>query len=293
VTLLLDPFATGFMLRALLGGVLVAALCAVVGTWVVIRGMAFLGEAMAHGVLPGVALAALLGLPPVLGAAVSASVMTTGISLASRRARLSQDTAIGLLFVAMLSLGVIIVSRSRSFATDLTAILFGDVLAITWADIARLAVAVAVALMLCAVFHRPFVAMSFDPLIAETMRLRPKLAHLVLVGLVTLVVVASYQAVGSLLVVGLLLAPAVAAGHWMRRIPTTMALAAVFGAAAVVAGLLVSWYAATAAGASIAACSVALALLSGLTRSAVMAIRRAFIEPASTPADLQKAPLRS
>ncbi|MCW4386299.1 zinc ABC transporter permease AztB [Salinibacterium sp. SYSU T00001] len=274
MTFLLDPFTTGFMLRALVGGVLVATLCAVVGTWVVIRGMAFLGEAMAHGVLPGVALAALLGLPPLLGAAVSASVMTASISVASRRERISQDTAIGLLFVAMLSLGVIVVSRSRSFATDLTAILFGDVLAISWSDIGFLLLALAVALGISVAFHRPFVAMSFDPAVAHTMRLRPRLAHLVLVGLVTLVVVASYQAVGSLLVVGLLLGPAVAAGHWMRRIPNVMALAVVFGMAAVLGGLLVSWHAATAAGASIAACSILLALLSGVTRSAVTALRK-------------------
>ena len=123
MSFLFEPFTADFMVRALVGGMLVAALCGVVGTWVVIRGMAFLGEAMAHGLLPGVATAALLGLPPVLGAAVSASIMTAGVGLVTRRARISQDTSIGLLFVAMLSIGVIIVSRSRSFATDLTAIL--------------------------------------------------------------------------------------------------------------------------------------------------------------------------
>ena len=271
---LLDPFAADFMLRALGGGVLVACICAVVGTWVVIRGMAFLGEAMAHGMLPGVAAASLLGLPVIAGAAVSAVVMTFGVSAITRRGRLSNDTGIGLLFVGMLSLGVIIVSHSRSFAVDLTAILFGDVLAIAPADIALLATALAVTLAVALVFHRSFVALAFDGRVAHTLRLRPRLAGAVLVGLVTLAVVASYGAVGSLLVVGLLLAPAVAAGHWARRIPTTMLLAALLGSLAVAVGLLVSWHAETAAGASIAATSIALAALSALVRQ-LTKVRRA------------------
>ena len=270
MTWLLDPFSTDFMLRALIGGALVAVLCAVVGTWVVVRGMAFLGEAMAHGMLPGVALASLLGLPVVAGAAVSALVMSLGVSLVARRGRISQDTSIGLLFVGMLALGVIIVSHSRSFATDLTAILFGDILAIRASDLAPLAIALSVALATAVVFHRSFVALSFDPRVASTMRLRPRLAHVVLVGLVTLAVVASYGAVGSLLVVGLLLAPPVAAGQWARRIPSTMLLATLLGIFAVATGLLVSWHASTAAGASIAVSAITIAALSA-------GIRRLFV----------------
>lgn len=266
MTWLTDPLSADFMLRALLGGVLVAAICAVVGTWVVVRGMAFLGEAMAHGMLPGVALASLLGLPVIVGAAVSATVMSLGVGLIARRGRLSQDTSIGLLFVGMLALGVIIVSHSRSFAVDLTAILFGDVLAIQAGDLAGLAVALAVTVALAALFHRAFVALAFDPRVARTLGLRPRLAQVVLVGLVTLAVVASYGAVGSLLVVGLLLAPAVAASHWARRIPGIMMLAALFGAFAVCIGLLVSWHAGTAAGATIAAASVALVAVSAAAR---------------------------
>ena len=262
----LDPFSAEFMLRALVGGILVAALCAVVGTWVVVRGMAFLGEAMAHGMLPGVALASLLGLPAVAGAAVSAVAMSLGVSLVARRGRISQDTSIGLLFVGMLALGVIIVSHSRSFATDLTAILFGDILAIREDDLLVLSAALAVTLLVALAGHRSFVALAFDPRVAATMGLRPRLAQTALVGLVTLAVVASYGAVGSLLVVGLLLAPAVAAGQWARRIPSTMLLAAACGSLAVILGLLVSWHASTAAGASIAACSIAIAAISALGR---------------------------
>jgi zinc/manganese transport system permease protein len=273
VTYLPDPFATEFMARALVGGVLVAVICAVAGTWVVIRGMAFLGEALAHGMLPGVAAASLLGLPVIAGAAVSAALMTVGVGAISRRGRLSNDTSIGLLFVGMLSLGVIIVSHSRSFAVDLTAILFGDILAIGAADIELLAVALAVTILLSALFHRRFVALAFDSRVAHTLRLRPRSTGAVLVGLVTLAVVASYGAVGSLLVVGLLLAPAVAAGHWARRIPATMLLASAFGTVAVVLGLLLSWYIETAAGASIAMAAITLAALSALLQPLTKASR--------------------
>lgn len=266
---LLAPFALDFVQRGMLGGALVAILCGVVGTWVVIRGMAFLGEALAHGMLPGVALATVLGLPVLVGGALSAVAMSVGIGALQRRAKLSYDTSIGLLFVSMLALGVIIISHSGSFATDATAILFGDILAITQTDLILLAVAAVVGITVAAGFHRAFVALALDTRIAAVLGLRPRLAQAVLVGLVTLAVVASYQAVGSMLVVGLLLAPAVAAGHWTTRIPTRMLLACAFGIAAVFLGLVTSWFAATAAGASVAAAAILLTCLSWLARTAV------------------------
>lgn len=250
------------MVRALVAGLLVSVLCAVVGTWVVLRGLAFLGEAIAHGMLPGVAVAALLGAPAALGGGIAAAAMAVGISVTSRRAKLAHDTSVGLLFVGMLALGVIIVSASRSFAVDLTAILFGDVLAVTWADLAALAAATVITLAICAALHRPFVALAFDERTAHTLRMRPGLAHYGMLAVVTLAVVASYQAVGTLLVVGFLIAPPAAASLWVRRIPLVMVLAAVLAAAATVSGLLVSWYAGTAAGASIAAIAVGLFFVS-------------------------------
>ena len=293
MTDLLAPFALDFFQHALLGGALVAVLCAVVGTWVVVRGMAFLGEALAHGMLPGVALATVLGLPVIAGGALSALAMSVGIGTLQRRARLSYDTSIGLLFVSMLALGVIVISHSGSFATDATAILFGDILAIGSDDLVLLAIAVATGLVIAAVFHRPLVALALDPRIAQVLGLRPRLAQAVLVGLVTLAVVASYQAVGSMLVVGLLLAPAVAAGPWTRRIPTRMLLAAALGIVAVVAGLLASWFAATAAGASVAAAAIALAAASWMLHAAVVRLRpaarasaSASATPAATPASI-------
>lgn len=267
MAVLLDPFALPFMQRALLGGLLAAVTCAVVGSWVVVRGMAFLGEALAHGMLPGLAVATLAGWPPLVGAAVSAGLMSVGVGVVARRARISHDTAIGLLFAGMLAIGVVIVSRSRSFATDVTTILFGDVLAIRAADLVVLAAALVVLVGLCLALHRPFVAVSFDLRTAATLGLRPRLAHAAMVLLVSAAVVTSYAALGSLLVVALLLAPAAAARQWTRRMRSTMALGAVLGAVAVVAGLLLSWHAGTAGGASIAACAVLLVALSVAVRA--------------------------
>lgn len=266
---ILEPFALDFFQRALVGGSLVAILCGVVGTWVVIRGMAFLGEALAHGMLPGVALATLLGIPVLVGGAASAVAMSLGIGMLQRRGRLSYDTSIGMLFVSMLALGVVIISHSGSFATDATAILFGDILAIAPADLVFLAIAAGVGLIVAAAAHRPLVALALDARVAATLGLGPRSAQAALVGLVSLAVVASYQAVGSLLVVGLLLAPAVAAAHWTTRIPTRMALAAVLGIAAVLIGLLVSWFAATAAGASVAVTAIGIACLSWMLHTAL------------------------
>jgi len=284
VSWLLDPFSLEFVQRALLGGVLVAVLCAVAGTWVIVRGMAFLGEALAHGMLPGVALATVLGLPVLAGAAVSAVVMSLGIGVLQRRAKVSYDTSIGLLFVGMLALGVIVISHAGSFATDATAILFGDILAVTAADLIVLVVAVALGIAAAALAHRSLVALAIDERIARVLGLRPRLAQTVLVGLVTLAVVASYQAVGSLLVVGLLVAPAVAARQWTERIPSTMVLAAAIGALAVAVGLVVSWHAATAAGATIAATAIAAAGVSWLLRRATNEVRRRAVAAPPVPA---------
>ncbi|MBV2364555.1 zinc ABC transporter permease AztB [Streptomonospora nanhaiensis] len=261
---LTDPFEASFVARALWGGLLVAGTCALAGTWVVLRGMAFLGDAMSHGMLPGVALASLLGGNLFVGAALSAVAMALGVSAVTRWSRLSTDTAIGLLFVGMLALGVIIVSRSQSFAVDLTGFLFGDVLAVRPADLAVLAAAAAAAAAMSLLGHRAFVALAFDPRKAHTLGLAPRLAHTAMVGLVTLAIVASFHVVGTLLVFGLLIAPPAAMALWARRVPAIMLGAALLGAAATAAGLVLSWHLDTAAGATIAAVAVGLFFLSAL-----------------------------
>ncbi|GAA2058947.1 zinc ABC transporter permease AztB [Streptomyces carpaticus] len=261
---LLEPFAVSFVQRALWGGILVSLICALAGTWVVLRGMAFLGDAMAHGMLPGVALASLLGGPLLIGAAASAGAMALGVTALGRSTRISRDTGIGLLFVGMLSLGVIIVSRSQSFAVDLTGFLFGDVLAVRDGDLVFLAVALALAAAVALLGHRAFLALAFDPRKAHTLGLRPKVAHGVLVALVTLAIVASFHVVGTLLVFGLLIAPPAAAALWVRRVPLIMLGAALLGTVSTAAGLVISWHGGTAAGATIAAVAVGLFFASAL-----------------------------
>ncbi|MGP3933150.1 zinc ABC transporter permease AztB [Nonomuraea sp. KM88] len=259
---LLDPFQVSFVRQALWAGVLVSLICAIAGTWVVLRGMAFLGDAMSHGMLLGVALASLTGVNVLVGGLLSAAGMALGVSVLGRSPRLSQDTGIGLLFAGMLALGVIVVSHSRSFAVDLTAFLFGDVLAVRGDDLAGLGVALAVTVVVAALGHRAFVALAFDPRKAHTLGLRPRAAQVLLVGLVTVAIVASFHIVGTLLVFGLLIAPAAAAALWARAIPKIMLGAALLGIVSTVAGLVVSWHAATAAGATIAAVAVALFFVS-------------------------------
>ncbi|MGA5471542.1 zinc ABC transporter permease AztB [Streptomyces arboris] len=256
------PFEVTFVQRALWGGMLVSAICALAGTWVVLRGMAFLGDAMSHGLLPGVAVAALLGGNLMVGAVVSAVVMTAGVTALGRTPRLSQDTGIGLLFVGMLSLGVIIVSRSQSFAVDLTGFLFGDVLAVRQQDLLVLAAALLAALAVSVLGHRAFLALAFDSRKAHTLGLRPRLAHAVLLGLLGLAIVASFHIVGTLLVLGLLIAPPAAALPWARSVRGVMVLAALLGSVATVGGLLLSWHLSTAAGATVAALAVSLFFVS-------------------------------
>ncbi|MFJ9110226.1 zinc ABC transporter permease AztB [Streptomyces sp. NPDC102283] len=256
------PFEVTFVRRALWGGMLVSAICALAGTWVVLRGMAFLGDAMSHGLLPGVAVAALLGGNLMAGAVVSAAVMTAGVTVLGRTPRLSQDTGIGLLFVGMLSLGVIIVSRSQSFAVDLTGFLFGDVLAVRQQDLLVLAAALFAAMAVSILGHRAFLVLAFDSRKAHTLGLRPRLAHAVLLGLLGLAIVASFHIVGTLLVLGLLIAPPAAALPWARTVRGVMVLAALLGTLATFGGLLLSWHLSTAAGATVAALAVSLFFVS-------------------------------
>lgn len=255
---LLDPFSDAFMVRALLASIFAVVTTSVVGTWVVVRGMAFMGDALAHGVLPGIAIAFLLDVNLILGAAAASVLMILMISLIHRTTQLTEDTAIGLLFVGMLALGVIIVSRSGSFAVDLVSILFGDVLGTTMSDVAIQAVAAAVAVAGVVVFHRPLMALSFNEEKALLLGMRPGLTHLVMMGLVTLAVVTSFRTVGTLLVFGLLIAPPATASLVARRVPMMMVTSIGFGVAAVVVGLFLSFHLDIAAGATMSGLAVVL-----------------------------------
>ena len=255
--LVIEAFEPAFMQRALLAGLLAVIATSVVGTWVVLRGLAFLGDALAHGVIPGIAIAVLWGVSPIIGALVAAAVMAGLVSLVSSTATVREDTGIGLLFVGMLSLGIVIVSKARSFATEVTALLFGDVLAVTWPDIVTQLIATIIVLVASVILYRPFLALTFNRQKAQSLGMRPDLAHLAMMVLLALSIVASFRAVGTLLVFGLLVGPPATASLVTRRIPMMMLASVGFGAVAVVVGLLISFHAGTAGGATMAGLSVA------------------------------------
>lgn len=256
---LTDPFVqNAFMQRALVAGILVAIATGVVGTLMVLRGMAFLGDALAHGVLPGIAGALLIGIPSFIGALVGAVVMIGGVTAVTRRTRLSSDVAIGLLFVGMLALGVVIVSRSSKFAGSLTDILFGEVLGVSWTAIAWQAVVAVLVVALAWLLRRPFLLMAMDPDQARVAGYPVGVLEAVMLGMIAVTVVASFSVVGTLLVFGMLLAPAGTAALVTRRLGAMMALSAVIGVVSVYAGLLFSWYFDLAAGATIVLVAIAI-----------------------------------
>ncbi len=254
--LVLDAFASQITQRALVGGLLAATVTALVGTWIVVRGLAFFGDALAHGVIPGIALAAIWGFDLTLGALASALVMVLGVNVVHRSTHLSDDTGIGLLFVGMLALGVVILSRQPTFTGDLTGFLFGDVLGVGDDEIRLGAVGLVVTVVGLVIGHRAFLALSVNRDKASTLGLRPELAHAAMLTLIALSVVTSFRVVGTLLVFGFLVAPPATAVLLVRRIPAAMVLAVGFGCLAVVVGLTVSYHADTAASATVAGTAV-------------------------------------
>lgn len=269
---IVEPFALGFQQRALVAGILAAVALAMVGTWVVIRGMSFLGDAMVHGVVPGIALAILLDFNVLVGAALAAAVMLAGINLVHRQTTFSEDTGIGLLFVGMLAAGVIIVSRTDSFAGSLTSMLFGDALGVSVADLRLLAVVAAVAVTASVLFYRPFLVLAFNAQKAQLLGLRPRLAHAALLALIMLAIIGSFPTVGTMLVFGLLVGPPATAALIVRRVPAVMVVASAIGIASVGAGLVISYYAGTSGSATIAVVPIVLffgvlAARSGWTRA--------------------------
>jgi ABC-type Mn2+/Zn2+ transport system permease subunit len=260
---LVDPFANNeFMRLALFGGILVACTCAIAGTFVVLRGLAFVGDALAHGVLPGIATAMLLGFSGILGAAVGAAVMMGGVSIVTRKFRLSGDTAIGLLFVGMLALGVMITSRSTSFVGDLAQILFGELLGITTTDLAWQFAALVIVGAIAFVSRRPFLLLSVDDGLARTSGFSARLFHNVMLTMVAITVIASFQTVGTLLVLGMLIAPAATGSLFARRIESMMLIAALVGSLSTYIGLLLSYHYDLAAGASIVLTAVVIFAIS-------------------------------
>jgi ABC-type Mn2+/Zn2+ transport system permease subunit len=254
--LLTEPFAFEFLRNTLYAGLLTVVASSLIGTWVVLRGMSFMGDALAHGVLPGIAVAYIVGGNLMLGGAVSAALMIGGVALASARSRLGEDVSIGLLFVGMLAAGVAIISKGGAYAGDLTTILFGEPLGVRPEDVRSAGVAAVAALVATVLLYRPFLVLSFSRAKAQVLGLRPGLAHVAMLALIAGVIIASFRTVGTLLVFALLVAPPATAALVARRVPVMMAVAIGVGSLAVVAGLIVSYHAATATGPTIAGLAV-------------------------------------
>ena len=239
---LLQPFAYEFMQRGMLASVIVGILCAVMGTYVVLRGMAFLGDALAHAILPGIAIAYLLHGSLLVGALVAAIVIAFLIGLFSRQGTVKEDTAIGILFAAALSLGIALISSIKTYAVDLSHILFGNVLGVSATDLWLTAVLGLLVLLTVVLLYKPFLVISFDPVLAATMRLPADLLRNLMLVLLALTVVVSLQTVGVGLAAAMLVTPAATAYLLTRRLASMMLVSAALGALSSIIGLYLSYY---------------------------------------------------
>lgn len=260
VSWLLEPLAYEFMQRGLLVAVLVGVVCAVVGCYIVLRGMAFLGDALGHAILPGLAIGYLASAGDstslfwwALGAAILSSVSISVLS----RGRIKQDTAIGIVFAGMFALGIALISTMRSYAVDLSHFMFGNILGVTSEDVWLTAGVSLVVLLIIAGFYKEFTVLSFDPQLATTLRLPARQLEILLSVLTAVAIVVSLQAVGVALVVAMLVTPAATAYLLTKDLRSMMLLAAAIAAGSGVVGLYVSFYLNVASGAAIVlACTV-------------------------------------
>lgn len=253
--LLIAPLQHAFMVRGLTAAVMVGVVCAVVGAYVVLRGMAFFGDALAHTVLPGVAAGYLISGATrgvlfwwALGAGVLAAL---GIGAIGRNARLRQDTAIGIVFAGMFALGVALISTAGSYSVDLAHFLFGNVLGVSAADLLLTAVFGGMVVLVIVLLYKEFLVLSFDPTLAATLRLPARTLEYLLLVLIAVAIVVSLQTVGVALMVAMLVTPAATAYLLTRRLPVMMALSAAIAAVSGVVGLYISFYVGVASGAAI------------------------------------------
>ena len=248
---LVEPFQYSFMLRGLWASLIVGVVCPILGSYVVLRGMAFFGDALAHIILPGVVIAFLLGWPYAVGALIFGVLAALLIGFISRRTDIKDDTAIGVVFAGAFALGVALISLQRSYAVDLTHILFGDLLGVSSSDLMLMGILGLLVLLTVFAFYKEFLVLSFDPTLAKTLRLPVNFLQNLLLVLLAVVIVISLQAVGVALVLAMLVTPASSAYLLTRRLPSMMLLGALIGAISSVLGLYLSFYINIASGASI------------------------------------------
>ena len=265
IDLIVGPMSYPFMVRGLLAVVMAGIVCATVGTYVVLRGMAFLGSALAHAILPGVAVGYLVSggaREPVFWWGLGTAVLTAiGIGAVSKGAKVKEDTAISIIFAGMFALGIALISTIRSYAVDLAHFLFGDVLGVSPTDLWLIAIFGGLVLLTVAAFFKELLILSFDPILAATLRLPSALLNYLLLVLIAVTTVVSLQTVGVALMVAMLVTPAATAYLLTRRLPTMMGLAVLIGAFSGIVGLYISYYARVASGAAIVLVCTAFFLL--------------------------------
>ena len=248
---LLDPLQFNFISRALIAAVLVGILCPILGTYVILRGMAFFGDALAHTILPGVVIAFLLGWPLAIGALIVGILTAVGIGFLTEKGALKEDTAIGIIFVGMFALGIALLSASGNYTIDLAHFLFGNLLGVSSVDIwVILGLGMAV-LLTVYFFYKEFLLISFDPILAATLRLPASFFRYLLLILIAVTIVTSLQVVGITLALAMFITPAAAASLLTRRLPPMMGIAAMIGAFSGIAGVYLSFYLNIASGAAV------------------------------------------
>lgn len=239
---LTEPLAYGFVVRALLAALMVGVVSAVLGSFIVLRGMAFFGDAVAHTILPGVVLAFLLGLPLALGALVTGVLTAVGIGVLTSRGVLKEDTAIGVVFAGFFALGVAMLSATGNYTVDLAHFLFGNLLGVRSSDLWLILLLGGTVLIVIFIFYKEFLVMTFDPVLAVTLRLPTTFLRYLLLVLIAVTIVISLQVVGIALMLAMLVTPAATASLLTRRLPSMMAVAGLIGAGSGVVGLYVSFY---------------------------------------------------
>jgi manganese/iron transport system permease protein len=239
---LLEPLSYGFMARGLLASLMVGVICSVLGSYVILQGMAFFGDALSHAILPGVVLAYLFAWPLTLGALIFGILVALGIGALSQRGDVREDTAIGIIFAGCFALGVALLSTVRSYAVDLAHILFGDVLGVSTGDLWITFSLGGLVLLTILLFYKEFTVLAFDPTLAVVLRLPAGFLRYLLLVLIAVTIVISLQTVGIALMLAMLVTPAAAAQLLTRRLPTMMITAAAIGALSNLIGLYLSYY---------------------------------------------------
>ena len=239
---LTEPLSYGFMLRGMLAALMVGVICPIIGSYIILLGMSFFGDALAHTILPGVVLAFLFDWPLVIGALIFGILTPVIVGLLTQGGEVREDTAIGIVFAGSFALGVAMISTLDSYAVDLTHILFGDVLGVGRTDLIATFALGALVLLTVAAFYKEFLVLSFDPTLAVVLRLPAGFLRYLLLILIGVTVVVSLQTVGVALVFAMLITPAAAAQLLTRRLPTMMAVAAAIGVLSNVIGLYLSFY---------------------------------------------------